>query len=98
MFAPAYVGRERILPMLSLHSQGLLLLAAALLLRRKSVGRAAPHLFRPMYAGANMGHPSREEGFVLSSNHGDADELHQGCYANLISDRLLQPLIVDSSG
>jgi hypothetical protein len=21
--------------------------------------RAAPHLFRPMYAGANMGHPSR---------------------------------------
>jgi hypothetical protein len=45
-----------------------------------------------------MGHPSREEGFVLSSNHGDADELHQGCYANLISDRLSQPLIVDSSG
>jgi hypothetical protein len=22
------------------------------------------HLFRPMYAGANMGHPSRQEGFV----------------------------------
>jgi hypothetical protein len=24
--------------------------------------------FRPMYAGANMGHPSRQEGFVLCAN------------------------------
>jgi hypothetical protein len=29
-----------------------------------------------MYAGANMGHPSREEGLVLCSNRGAADELH----------------------
>jgi hypothetical protein len=28
---------------------------------------AAPCLFRPMYAEANMGHPSREVGFVLCS-------------------------------
>jgi hypothetical protein len=27
-----------------------------------------------MYALANMGHPSREEGFVLCSNHNAADE------------------------
>ena len=29
---------------------------------------AAPRLFRPMYAQANMGHPSREAGFVLRTN------------------------------
>jgi hypothetical protein len=28
---------------------------------------AAPRLFRPMYARANMGHPSREAGFVVCS-------------------------------
>jgi hypothetical protein len=27
-----------------------------------------------MYAGANMGHPSREEGFVLCSNHSAAND------------------------
>jgi len=37
---------------------------------------AAPHLFRPMYAGANMGHPSREQGFVLCSNRSATDEQH----------------------
>jgi hypothetical protein len=46
---------------------------------------AAPRLFRPMYAGANMGHPSRKEGFVLCSNRSAADELHLGCDHNLIS-------------
>jgi hypothetical protein len=35
------------------------------------------HLFRPMYAGANMGHPSREEGFVLCSNRSAAHQLHR---------------------
>ena len=39
-----------------------------------------------MYALANMGHPSREQGLVLRSHHGDDDELHHGCYSNLISD------------
>ena len=29
---------------------------------------AAPHLFRPMYAQANMGHPSRGVGFVDASH------------------------------
>jgi hypothetical protein len=28
---------------------------------------AAPRLFRPMYAGANMGHPSREQNSLLAS-------------------------------
>jgi hypothetical protein len=36
---------------------------------------AAPRLIRRMYARANMGHASREEGFVLCSNHSAADEL-----------------------
>jgi hypothetical protein len=31
---------------------------------------AAPRLFRPMYARANMGHPSREAGFVVCSRAG----------------------------
>jgi hypothetical protein len=31
----------------------------------KAFEGAGPHLFRPMYAGANMGHPSREEGSVF---------------------------------
>jgi hypothetical protein len=39
-----------------------------------------------MYAGANMGHPSREGGFVLCSHHGNAHELYQDCYPNPISD------------
>jgi hypothetical protein len=30
---------------------------------QKNVERAAPHLFWPMYAEANMGHPSREQRF-----------------------------------
>ena len=30
-----------------------------------------------MYAGANMGHPSREEGFVLCSNFCAADGINQ---------------------
>ena len=30
--------------------------------------------FRPMYAEANMGHPSREEGFVLCSNCSVGDD------------------------
>src|SRR5258708_34704582 len=32
----------------------------------KAMEGAAARLFRPMYAVANMGHPSREEGFVLT--------------------------------
>jgi hypothetical protein len=44
-----------------------------------AVMRAAPHLLRPMYAGANMGHPSREKGFVLCSNRSITDELSLGC-------------------
>src|SRR5579859_3843116 len=66
MFAPAYMGRKRVLRMLSLHVHGLLLLTAVCAVS-ESVGRAAPRHPRPMYAWANMGHPSREEGFVLCS-------------------------------
>ncbi len=33
-----------------------------------------------------MGHPSREEGFVLCSNFSAADVLHSGLLPNLISD------------
>ena len=46
----------------------------------KAFEGAAPRLFQPMYAWANMGHPSREEGFSLRSHHSDADELREGCH------------------
>jgi hypothetical protein len=36
---------------------------------------AAPHLFQPMYAEANMGHPSREQGLILCSYRCPNDEL-----------------------
>jgi hypothetical protein len=35
---------------------------------------AAPHLLRPMYAQANMGHPSGEVGFVVGSTSAPWDE------------------------
>src|SRR5579859_5849419 len=55
--------------MLSFHDSRMLALGCALFApRSKSAGRGCAHLFRPMYGGANMGHPSREEGFALSSN------------------------------
>jgi hypothetical protein len=61
MFALAYMGLKRILQMLSLHAQGLLLWAQFFFARvAEALEGAAPRLFRPMYAGANMGHPSRE--------------------------------------
>ncbi len=59
MFAFAYMGRKRILQMLLLQEQGLLLLAAALCHAEIALEGAAPSLSRPMYAGANMGHPSK---------------------------------------
>jgi hypothetical protein len=66
--------------MLSLHVPGLLLFAVFFLARvAGALEGAAPHLFRPMYAGANMGHPSREEGFALCFKHCATDELHPGC-------------------
>jgi hypothetical protein len=49
---------------------------------KKAFEGAAPRLFQPMYAWANMGHPSREEGFSLRSQHCDADQLHEGCHTN----------------
>ena len=39
-----------------------------------------------MYAGANMGHPSREEGLRSLLYLGDPEELYKACYPNLISD------------
>jgi hypothetical protein len=74
MFAPAYMGRKRILQMLSLNVAGFQPLAAVFFAdTAKRWKGLRPRLFRPMYAGANMGHPSREQGFVLCSNHSAAE-------------------------
>jgi hypothetical protein len=65
------MGRKRIFQMLSLHGAMIPALGDNRLpVLQKSVRKGpSPHLFRPMYAGANMGHPSREQGFVLRSNY-----------------------------
>ena len=55
MFAIAYMGRKRILPMLSLHLQRLL--------------KGLRPVFWPMYAQANMGHPSREQGLLFAPGY-----------------------------
>jgi hypothetical protein len=57
MFAKAYMGRKWILPMLSLYLQGLLILAAFSVPTYQKRWEGCAHLFRPMYAVANMGHP-----------------------------------------
>jgi hypothetical protein len=46
--------------MLSLHARELLLAPTAFCRRAEALEGAAPRLSRPMYAAANMGHPSRE--------------------------------------
>jgi hypothetical protein len=50
--------------MLLLHARRLVALTA-LAGRVKAVEGAAPRFLRPMYARANMGHPSREAGIVV---------------------------------
>jgi hypothetical protein len=42
---------------------------------------AAPRLFRPMYAGANMGHPSREVGWVACEAKADQGLPLRYCYS-----------------
>ena len=100
MFAPAYIGRQRILRMLSFHLQEHFFLAESLfaVYQERRKGRrpisAVWSFFhrwlgscselRLQCAWAEMGHPSREEDLVLCSR-GDLDELRQGCYPSRIS-------------
>ena len=69
----------------------------------KALGGAAPRLFRPVYAWANMGHPSREEGLVLCSQHGATQldfrpERHRlSSLGKWIRERLPDPANLDSS-
>jgi hypothetical protein len=59
MFASAYMGQKRCF------SNAFTPHATYLARVVRTLERAAPHLSLPMYAGANMGHPSRGEGFVV---------------------------------
>jgi hypothetical protein len=68
MFGPAYMGRKRIFQLLSLHCARILPLGLGpFVLVTEALEVAAPHLFRPMYAEANMGHPSCYFGFAVGS-------------------------------
>src|ERR1700688_3316093 len=65
MFAPAYMGRRRrAQPLRTLLLRGQEAAGARALMH--GVKALEKHPFRPMYAGANMGHPSREVGFVTT--------------------------------
>jgi hypothetical protein len=50
------------------HGRGLLLLQRHSARNAEALEGAAPQLFRPMCAKANMGHPPREEGLLLKLN------------------------------
>jgi hypothetical protein len=60
MFASAYMGRKRCFQMLLLYFQHWLLREEYLVHLAKAFEGAAPRRFRPTYAGANVGHPTRE--------------------------------------
>jgi hypothetical protein len=69
MFAPAYMGRKRNFSNAFTLCATILALGRSLFTRvAEALEGAAPRLFRPMYAEANMGHTSRGERFVLCSN------------------------------
>ena len=51
----------------SLDEQGLSITPTASAHRAEALEGAVPQRFRPMYARANMGHPSREAGLVKAS-------------------------------
>jgi len=53
----------------------------------ESIGRIR---FRPLYAGANIGHPFRQEGFVLCSVRNAAGGLHPGAHKISNSDVYLR--------
>src|SRR5271163_3897289 len=77
MFAPAYMGRKR---MLLLHSRTVLSGQSRLQHTAKAFEGATPRRFRPTYAGANVGHPRRP------STHGVRIECswrNSRCYHNL---------------
>src|ERR1700739_843471 len=92
MFAPpvparrgGYMGRKRVLRMLSLHVHGLLLLTAVSAMR-KSVGRGcAPSSSGHVHWGEH-GAPVQGIGLRSLLYLGDAEELYKACYPNLISD------------
>jgi hypothetical protein len=70
-----YMGRKRILQTLFTPRATILAFGRSLFaLVAVAAEGATPHLFRPMYAGANM-HPSREEDFVVDFNRNAADGL-----------------------
>ena len=66
MFAPAYMGRKRILQMLSLHVARTLVLGRGFP-RSRALKAGCASVFSAHVRWANMAHPSREEGFVLCS-------------------------------
>ena len=60
LYTQAYMGRKRILPMLSLHGQGLVLLAAVFSPHSKSVGRGCAPSFSAHVRLGEHGAPVQE--------------------------------------
>jgi hypothetical protein len=67
MFAVAYMGRKRCSSNAFTPCSEGSARTTAFARKAEALEGAAPRLCRPMYATANMGHPSREAGFVVCS-------------------------------
>ena len=65
MFAQRTWAENDVFQMLSLHARRLSPTLTAYVGRVEALKGAAPRLLRPMYAGANMGHLSREADLVV---------------------------------
>src|ERR1700755_2443205 len=85
MFAPAHMGRKRVLRMLSLHVHGLLLLTAGSAMS-KSVGRGCAPSSSAHVRWGEHGAPVQGRGLRSLLYLGDAEQLYKACYPNLISD------------
>ena len=64
MFAPAYMGRKQYFSNA--------FTPCDMRPHTRALEGAAPHLFPPMYAGANMGHPSAVVNHLLGHHHWNA--------------------------
>src|SRR6201994_1302116 len=85
MFAQAYMGRKRVLRMLSLHAHGLLLLTAVCAMS-KSVGRGCAPSSSAHVRWGEHGAPVQGTGLRSLLYLGDAEQLYKASYSNLISD------------
>ena len=85
MFAPAYMGRKRVVRMLSFHVHGLLLLTAVSAMSKSVARGCAPSSSAHVRLGEH-GAPVQGRGLRSLLYLGNAEQLYKASYPNLISD------------